>query len=429
MAIDARTGRFIPEQPPGAPLQQVGPPPAQIPGQIPGQQPFVTPSAAGFTAVDPLTGAPPTGLIGFENALLSTSASGLSALQRGEQQGAQALQQGQRAGISALQQGTTGGVSAINTGAGQGIDFLNQGVSGFNPFIGQGTQAGDLQAALTGALGPEAQREALANLPINDFLALQGELGVLRNASATGGAQGGNVLKELSRFNQGLASTSLQQQIENLSGVANRGLSSLQSVSALRGQQAGITSQAGISSGNLLASGGANQAAINQSTASQLSNLFGTSAANQSNVLTGTGQIVGQARLATGQQLASAVGATTADISNLQNQLGQQFSAQVGQTTTNQANLLSGTGINAAQIDQQIATLLANIGTGSATNQATLTNLAGQFDAAGILGQNTAVQGALSDLVALIPEPTLALPPPANTAATINTGQQFAGFA
>ena len=43
------------------------------------------------------------------------------------------------------------------------------------------------------------------------------------NAAATGGLGGGNVLKELTRYNTGLASQDLQNQIANINQLSGRG--------------------------------------------------------------------------------------------------------------------------------------------------------------------------------------------------------------
>jgi len=69
--------------------------------------------------------------------------------------------------------------------------LYNQGQQMLNPFMQSGGQAHDLQAALSGALGPEAQQQAFnsySSSPGVQFAQQEAERALLRNASATGGA-------------------------------------------------------------------------------------------------------------------------------------------------------------------------------------------------------------------------------------------------
>src|SRR5690606_8117107 len=72
--------------------------------------------------------------------------------------------------------------------------YLNQGRADVNnaldPIAELGNQSGQLQAALTGALGPEAQAAALAEYqssPGQQFLQQEQEKALLRNSAALGG--------------------------------------------------------------------------------------------------------------------------------------------------------------------------------------------------------------------------------------------------
>ena len=96
----------------------------------------------------------------------------------------------------------------------------------FAPFINRGNVAGENLLALIGGRGREAEQEAIDNFiesPGQAFLRERQERAVLRNASATGGLRGGNVLQELQRQAFGRASTRLDNRINALSGVASGG--------------------------------------------------------------------------------------------------------------------------------------------------------------------------------------------------------------
>lgn len=267
-----------------------------------------------------LGGVPPTGLIGFEQAL------------RGGLQGS--------------------------------LQTLGQGIGGAQREIDISSRGQGIQSALAGLAGPQAQNQAFQNFqssPGFRFALEEAERGTRRDAAAIGGLGGGNVRRELERVRTGLAAQDFGNQFQ-------------------RGQQAlGTQLSTGRDLANLSAQGG----------------ILGA------NLISGAAGDVGQARFGTGQQLAQAAGGTTSALATLQNQLGIGQANIFGQGTTNLANLVSGTGQASSQLQQQLAIILANIGTGTGSALAQPTQLGGQFDAAGILGQNTAVQNALSQLLQL----------------------------
>jgi len=338
---------------------------AHIPGHV-------LAGGAGFSALNQLPqGIPPTGLIGSEQAIRG----GL---------GAQLGLLGQ--GIGAAQ-----GEIDLATGRARGDVFggFNQATGAINPFVQGGAQASQLQQAQSGALGPEAQAQAFQqfqNSPGQQFAIDQGQQAVLRNAAATGGLGGGNVLRELNRQGIGQAQQNFQQQFQNLGSIAGRGQQAAGLQAGLFGQQgqslANIAQQGGVNLSNLALQGGVLPAQAVGSAAGQLA----------------------QGRFGVGQQLAQAAQGISTGQANLQNQLGSGLANQFGQGSTNLANLASGTGAQSAQLQQNLATILANIGTGAGSQAAGFTNAAAQFDASGILGQNTAVQNTLAQLLQLIPQ-------------------------
>lgn len=96
-----------------------------------------------------------------------------------------------------------------------------------DPFVEGGHRSNEMEQALSGALGPEAQAEAFKNFqasPGQDFLKEEGLRMINSGAGAKGGLGGGTRLKELTRFGQGLAQQSLDSTINRLSNISNRGL-------------------------------------------------------------------------------------------------------------------------------------------------------------------------------------------------------------
>ncbi|MCP4340186.1 MAG: hypothetical protein GY799_15165 [Desulfobulbaceae bacterium] len=124
-----------------------------------------------------------------------------------------------------------------------------------DPFIQGGAGAYQQQQALSGALGPQAQEQAYADFresPGVQFQREQGETAINRQAAATGGFGGATRLKELSRFNQGLAEQSINNRFNQLGAITGTGLGAAQALS-------GIGSAAGAGMAQTVQSGAAAQ--------------------------------------------------------------------------------------------------------------------------------------------------------------------------
>ena len=137
------------------------------------------------------------------------------------------------------------------------------------PFIQAGQAGIDPLTALLGVQGPEAERSALQDFmesPGQAFLRKRGERAVMRNASALGGLDGGNVLKALSEFGIGTAANQLGERKDrlaqltglgsgvgtNLGGIGSASAANISNLSQLGGQieGQGITGRAsGIAGG------------------------------------------------------------------------------------------------------------------------------------------------------------------------------------
>lgn len=135
---------------------------------------------------------------------------------------------------------------------------------GLSPFVQAGQQAFQQQQAIAGLLGPERQRQAIANIEQGADYQSQiqaGEQAILQRASATGGLRGGNVQAALGEFRPALLQQAIEQQYGRLGGFAGAGLGITENLYA-RGQAAaagqaaqGITSATNIA--NLLGQQGA----------------------------------------------------------------------------------------------------------------------------------------------------------------------------
>lgn len=134
------------------------------------------------------------------------------------------------------------------------------------PGLEIGQQAQQKQAALSGALGPEAQAAAFEGFqesPGTQFLREQG-LREVSSQSAVTGQGGGNRLRALTEFSQGLALQDLNRQQQQLGQIAGQGIQ-------LAGTGATLT---GLETGGITAEGAA--AAAREAAGSQaIQNLIG----------------------------------------------------------------------------------------------------------------------------------------------------------
>jgi hypothetical protein len=240
-------------------------------------------------------------------------------------------------GLIGAEQSTRGGLNAALQALGSGIGMarndIGLGMQGASdPLQGYqagGTQAANMQAALSGAMGQPQQQQAYDNFqfsPGQQFLQGEAEKARVRNASVTGGLGGNNLQRALGRDAMAFGQQAIGDQFNQLGQVANRGFQA-------GGALSGIQERGGQNMANLALQGGTIPA----------------------NLITGAAGDVAQQRFGTGQQLASAIGGTASSMANLQNQLGQGVSNITGQAGTNLANLTSGTGQASSQLQQQLA--------------------------------------------------------------------------
>jgi len=219
-----------------------------------------------------------------------------------------------------LESGLGGAVTEYEKAQGQSNQGLDQMTGTLSPWAKGGQSAFERQAALSGALGSEAQAKALAEWnesPEQAFLREQGERAVTRNAAALGGLGGGNVMKELNRFGTGLAAQDYQNSFDRLGTVSGMG-----------GQAA-----------SQLATGQLGTGQFNAGLNAQLGNI----------------------RYGAGQDLAAQLGQMGGALGDLQNQQGLQDAAFYGGGMGNIANLLSGLGTQYGSAGGNLAALLANI--------------------------------------------------------------------
>lgn len=137
----------------------------------------------------------------------------------------------------------------------------------------------DLSAYTTGGEdGATAQANAISQLqssPLYQSLYDNGEQSILQNAAATGGLRGGNVQSSLANFGRDTLSSVIQNQISNLTGVANSGLSASTATANNANTYGSNLANLLTQSGDTTASGILQRAGINANTISSVSKSLG----------------------------------------------------------------------------------------------------------------------------------------------------------
>lgn len=276
------------------------------------------------------------------------------------------------------------GVGAFDQGRSQ----IQQGLGGF---INQGQGAGGRQAALSGAMGQQAQQQAYSQFqdsPGQQFLRERGERALLRNSAALGGLGGGNVRKGLVEFGQGMAAQDFQNQFDRLGQVANRGSQAAQTASGLYSNLAG--QQAGFAQGL-----GSLAAGIPLDTAMAQGNLQAGRAGLQSGLYTQaanlglrTGENLSNMRTQAGRDISGNIAGTSSALANFVNEQGQVMGDTYGQGAINVNNLIQAASSGDAAAQEQLSQLVSSQGVQGAGYAAGVPAQSGfQSDYLGQLGQ------------------------------------------
>lgn len=261
----------------------------------------------------------------------------------------------------APQVGVAGAEQALRSGLGGALGILESSgdMSALQSFVSPGQQANQQQAALSGALGQQAQQQAFQQFtesPGQAYLRERGEQAVLRNAAATGGLGGGRVLQELQRQGMGMAAQDLDAQFNRLGQVSSAGL----------------------------------QAAGQRDAAQQ------QAAMEAARMTYGTGEALAGGRTRAGEQIAGNIGQTSAGLQQLLAQQGAGLADITGQGAGNLAGLLTAYAQAQSTGQSDLAALLANIATGSASQRVGLPALPGMQQTQGMAGGIGSLLGGIS---------------------------------
>ena len=202
---------------------------------------------------------------------------------------------------------------AADTGRGNIRGAAQQALGFYSPFRKAGEGAMQREAALTGALGPEAQAEAFAQYsesPGQRYLREQQEKALLRSSAAIGGLGGGNVRTALQEQAAGIASQNYQQDLENLRSLAGRGQQAA-------GASAEIAQQRGTQLANIAQQLGLSEAQVQQSTGDQLAQLAREKGLTSQQAQQLLGSNLAQTRLGAQQQISGLRYGAGQDISRM----------------------------------------------------------------------------------------------------------------
>ncbi len=271
----------------------------------------------------------------------------LPMIHRGYGEGRQEISEGAKLAEGNLLSGKLSSIQSMNAGYGAGrsdarsgfeqagntLDtYYNEATKQFEPMAAQGAGASEMQAALSGALGPEAERMAIANFtesPGQKYLREQQEQSLLRNESALGGgvSAGGRIQTALQEQAFGRAATNLDNRFNQAGVVANRGAAANDAIANLRtglgASKASIQQQLGSLLSGMSVNQGTGNAGVIANSASNLANLHTSTAAQLAQNLQGESTAKGNILIGQGTeqaQLAQNLGQAQsgADIYNAQ---------------------------------------------------------------------------------------------------------------
>ncbi len=314
-------------------------------------RPTVMPGGA--TYGQPAPPVPQTGLIGREAALSG----------------------GLRGSLEALGRGGNANYRPINANRDLAMQQAQQGIQSLDGYAQPGMQAQQSQAALSGAMGNEAQAQAYQNFqssPGQQWLQEQAERGLTRSAAAIGGLGGGNVRQALQRQSMGLAQQDFQNSFNRMGNVADRGLQAAGQQTNLRGVAANAATAAGGQYAGLHGQALGNQASL---------------ARDAGNYAFQTGMATAEGRTNAGNAIANQQQGTTSALASLINQQGSGLADITGVGAGNLANLLAGAGRDQFASDSGRAALLANLATGAASNIAGLGGIPGTSEHVGLMSR------------------------------------------
>ena len=327
----------------------------------------------------------PTGLQGYEQGI-SQGLSGLDYLQNRTQQAQ--VQAQQRTG-----QGLQRAANLTNRGINRLTESTAAASQNLKPYAASGSSANDVMAALSGAMGNDAQAQAFENYnssPGMQFAQDRAEQAILRNAAATGGTQGANVLQELNRNAVGYAQQDFNNQFNRLGQLSGQGL---QAASTIGGMQQNM----GMGVADMLSGQGARTLQAMTGLGANQSNMAMTEALTAQGALQNAGLNVANARMDTGNQIADSLNQTRTALAG--NQGGEGLAQMLGGNAQGISNLLIAAQSGDAQASEALATILANIATGSASNVAGRAGIPGVQQTSGILGGLGQLAGGIGGMM------------------------------
>jgi len=283
-----------------------------------------------------------------------------AAMTSGQQQSEMAQLQGLAGGERALTEGQRASLQNLALTQQRTSGLYDKGIGYYEPYTEAGIGAYNQQAALSGALGPEAQQSAYAayqQSPGVAFAQQEAERAILRNASALGGLGGGNVRDELSRRAVGTYMQDFQNQFGRLGDVSAQGYNAASQADGMRGMQAGSEQTLGMTAAQIPMNVGSAIAQGRFQTGQTIGGQRGQ-----------LGQIMGNQAYQAGSDIASAIANTTSSLSALTNAQGAGMSDIMSNTVNNVNNLYQAAAAGDSEAISQLQSMLANLSTGAGSS-------------------------------------------------------------
>lgn len=177
-------------------------------------------------------------------------------------------------------------------------------------------------AGVNGREGQQAAINMIENSPAFEAMVKQGENAILQNAAATGGLRGGNTQYALAQFRPQILSGLMDKQYNQLSGMANQGMSAANSAASIGGNAMNSLINASVHTGQTLGDIGVRAGNTDAGFLTNMMNIYGKMSDAEKNLILAQAQNRNDRNAGYGNAIGQAVGALPAIINGIKGIFG-----------------------------------------------------------------------------------------------------------
>lgn len=206
--------------------------------------------------------------------------------------------------------------------------YYNAGIGGLDAlgnYYGNSANVWGALGNLAGVNGREGQQAAInmiENSPAFEAMVKQGENAILQNAAATGGLRGGNTQYALAQFRPQILSGLMDKQYNQLSGMANQGMSAANSAASIGGNAMNSLINASIHTGQTLGDMGVRAGNTDAGFLTNMMNIYGKMSDAEKNLILAQAQNRNARNSGYGNAIGQAIGALPSFINGIKGLFG-----------------------------------------------------------------------------------------------------------